>query len=60
MPTAEEYNAAIREATRACNAALDDLHSASNAFRRWRRRLHAVEDARDAGQPIPAHQTDRA
>ena len=56
MPTAEEYADAIREATRACNASLADLKSASRAFRRWRRRLKAVEDARDAGLPIPDHQ----
>lgn len=56
MSTAEEYADAIQEATRGCNAALTDLKSASRAFRRWRRRLNAVEDARDAGLPIPAHQ----
>ena len=65
MPSHQDYAAAIRQATRACNAALDAIphryadvtpeerHAASAPFRAAHRHLHAVEDARDAGQPIP-------
>ena len=68
MPTAQEYSAAIRRAVRDVNAALAAIphrlsdaapaerHAASDRFRAAHRRLYAIEDARDAGLPIPDHQ----
>ena len=69
MRTDHDYPAAIRRAVQDVNAALAAIphrlssaapaerQVASDRFRAAYRRLHAIEDARDAGQPIPDHQT---
>ena len=68
MRSDHDYTAAIRRAVRDVNAALDAIphryadvtpaerHAASARFRAAYRRLCAIEDARDAGQPIPDNQ----
>lgn len=65
MRSDHDYSAAIRRAVQDVNAALAAIphrlsaaapaerHAASHRFRAAYRRLHAIEDARDAGQPIP-------
>lgn len=65
MPADHDYSYAIRGAVRDVNAALSAIphresdvapaerHAASARFRDAYRRLHAIEDARDAGLPIP-------
>ena len=65
MPADHDYSYAIRGAVREVNAALDAIphrlsdatpaqrHAASDRFRAAYRRLYAIEDARDAGLPIP-------
>lgn len=68
MRTDHDYSDAIRRAVQDVNAALaaiphrlsdvapSERHAASDRFRATYRRLHAVEDARDAGLPIPDNQ----
>ena len=65
MPADRHYSYAIRGALREVNAALSavphresgaapaERHAASARFRDAYRHLHAIEDARDAGLPIP-------
>ena len=69
MRSDHDYSAAIRRAVRDVNAALSAIpnrfsdakpgerEAASHRFRAAYRRLHAIEDARDAGLPIPDNQT---
>ena len=71
MPADHDYSYAIRGAIRDVNAALSAIphrdsgatpaerHAASARFRDAYRRLYAIEDARDAGLPIPDRQTAR-
>ena len=64
MSADHDYSYAIRGAVREVNAALDAIphrlsdatpaqrHAASDRFRAAYRRLHALEDARNAGLPL--------